>query len=137
MIKGTYKLFLDDIRSPQDAFNYTKDTDYLKFDWDVVRSFDEFISEISRRFAETREFPELISFDHDLADDHYEHLTAGIPYDDFKEKTGYHCAKWLVDFCIEHDVILPRFKVHSMNPTGGENIAKLLANFKRFQNNNG
>jgi hypothetical protein len=129
----SYNLFLDDVRSPQDAFNYTKDTDYLKLEWRVARTYDDFVDLIVTGYLESDEFPGLISFDHDLADDHYEHLDAGIPYDDFKEKTGYHCARWLVDFCIEHDVALPRFKVHSMNPTGKENIAKLLTNFARFQ----
>jgi hypothetical protein len=131
-MKG-YNLFLDDVRSPQDAFNYTKDTDYLKLEWRVARTYDDFVDLIVTGYLESDEFPGLISFDHDLADDHYEHLDAGIPYDDFKEKTGYHCARWLVDFCIEHDVALPLFKVHSMNPTGKENIAKLLTNFARFQ----
>lgn len=133
LTKRTYNLFLDDVRSPGDAFNYTKDTDYLKLEWRVVRTHDEFVSEIAESYVNRGELPRLISFDHDLADDHYEHLDAGIPYDEFEEKTGYHCAKWLVDFCIDHDVALPRFKVHSMNPTGKDNILKRLINFQKFQ----
>jgi hypothetical protein len=38
------------------------------------------------------------------------------------EKTGYDCAKWLVEYCVEHGLKFPEYVVHSMNPVGKENI---------------
>ena len=53
-----------------------------------------------------------------------------------REKTGYDCAKWLVDYCMDNGLKLPEFEVHSMNPAGGENIRMYLENFKKHQENN-
>ena len=39
------------------------------------------------------------------------------------------CAKWLVDFCMDNKVELPKFYVHSANPVGADNIRGLLNNF--------
>lgn len=128
-------IFLDDIRIPSDAFFYTKDTQYLKLEWTIVRNYDEFVSAIIDHFNETGKIPELISYDHDLADDHYnEYNQAGkLNYDSYKELTGYHCADWLVHFCMDNNLKMTRYKVHSMNPVGGDNIMGLLDNFSTFQ----
>jgi hypothetical protein len=61
-----YCLYLDDIRFPQDAFNYTKDIRYLKLQWTIVRSFDEFVKTIVENGV-----PILVSFNHDISDSHY------------------------------------------------------------------
>jgi hypothetical protein len=57
-------------------------------------------------------------------------------YDEFVEKTGYDAAKWLIEFCMDNEVVLPKFLVHSQNPVGRENIELYLANFKDFQEKN-
>ncbi len=45
----------------------------------------------------------------------------------FIEKTGYHCAKWLIDYCIDNKKELPHeIIVHSMNPYGSRNIKSLF-----------
>jgi hypothetical protein len=48
--------------------------------------------------------------------------TTEFSYDNFKEKTGYDCAKWLCNYCIDNGIPLPEYYVHSMNPVGRENI---------------
>jgi hypothetical protein len=50
---------------------------------------------------------------------------------DFEEKTGYDCAKWLVDYCIDNQANLPDYLVHSANPIGKKNIESYLENFKK------
>ena len=135
MENKAYNLFLDDIREPYDAFLYTKDTDFSKLKWVVVRNYEEFVQLISENY-ENGSFPGLIAFDHDLADEHYEHLPGTIPYSEMEEKTGMHCATWLVDFCIDNNVKLPAFKVHSMNPAGRANIKGLLENYKKHEDSN-
>ena len=43
-------------------------------------------------------------------------------------KSGYDCAKWLVDYCLDNGITIPNFGVHSANPVGAENIRGLLVN---------
>ena len=79
--------------------------------------------------------PSLISFDHDLADIHYiMNNKVLIDYSEYEEKTGYSCASWLVDYCIDNNIMLPEYLVHSMNKVGGINIRYLLENYKRYIN---
>lgn len=74
-----------------------------------VRSYAAFIAYIT-----AYGLPDFISFDHDL----------GLG------ESGYDCAKWLVNYCLDNDLRLPGFAVHSQNPVGKENISMLLLNFK-------
>ena len=131
-------LFLDDFRNPMDCINYMRlrvddSTMYSREKWIVVRNYDEFVNYITNNGL-----PYLISFDHDLADEHYDPSMYSGNYDDvaknFKEKTGMDCAKWLVDYCLDNEKQLPKFVVHSMNPAGTKNISSLLNDFKKFQN---
>lgn len=124
----TYNIFLDDYRRPEDAYGHTRNMEYLEERWVVVTNYVDFVNLISENYVEGR-LPGIISFDHDLADAHYL-KQSDIDYDTFKERTGYHCAKWLIDFCIDVDVKLPKWRVHSMNPAGRANIESLLKNFK-------
>jgi len=106
---------------------------YSREKWIVVRNYEEFVNYITNKGL-----PYLISFDHDLADEHYDPSMYNGNYDDvakkFKEKTGMDCAKWLVDYCLDNEKQLPKFVVHSMNPAGTKNISSLLNDFKKFQN---
>ncbi len=130
--EGHYNIFLDDYRSPM----CLKDTR----SWETVRSYKEFVKLITEKGI-----PAFISFDHDLSAEHYplSEKNSGIsnpfkiPYDSYKEKTGYHCAKWLVDYCLENSIPLPKYQVHSMNPIGKVNIIALLENFKSYQEEKG
>lgn len=106
------KLYLDDSRQRPD------------FTWDCVRSYDAFVT-----YIETYGVPDLISFDHDLGVEHYEFYTESIlndvtdiPYNTFKEKTGYDCAKWLID----RGTLPKEYRVHSMNPVGVANIKFIM-----------
>ncbi len=124
-----YNLFLDDMRDPQTS-QFLRDGDfYKKTKWIVVKNYDEFVSYITKNGM-----PELISFDHDLADEHYgtHDQLDEIEYLLYEEKTGYHCAKWLIDYCMDNNVEPPRYLVHSMNTAGATNIKYLIENYKRF-----
>lgn len=123
----SYNLFLDDLREPSDAFKYTQDSAYVDKEWEVVRSYDEFVDFIVDKYINHNDLPALISFDHDLADEHY--YREPDEYEKFTEKTGYDCAKWIINFCLDSDISLPECKVHSMNPVGKHNIRTLLENF--------
>lgn len=126
------KLFLDDIRSPQDCASYMHrrigdlNPIYLQGDWYIVRNYEQFckaIDEFGDRITH-------ISFDHDLADVHYhESMDQGIEaYEKylgaFTEKTGYDCALYVKEKLPKHFFIL---FIHSMNPVGVERIRRVFA----------
>jgi hypothetical protein len=119
--KKTYKLFLDDVRRPATTHAYMELPVFLEPDWIIVRNYYAFISIIQKKGI-----PEVIAFDHDLADIHYK--VQDFNYEDPNyEKTGYHCAKWLIDHCIDNNEELPpEIIVHSMNPSGSKNIKSLF-----------
>jgi hypothetical protein len=122
----SYRLFLDDERMPKDV----KWVELPLGPWEIVRSYEAFVKTITEKGM-----PTFISFDHDLADEHYKEYigTGKVDYNTCKEKTGFHCALWLVDYCLDKPAKLPLYVVHSMNSVGRENINGLLAQFKRVQ----
>lgn len=125
------KLFLDDIRVPFDCAKYMRPDDlkymYEDEQWDIVRTYNDFVG-----YIEHFGVPDLISFDHDLADEHYSPMmydgsnVYNRLYDEFKEKTGYDCAKWLCSYCSENGLPYPTYLVHSMNPVGRDNILSVF-----------
>ena len=118
-----YKLFLDDFRDPRDAFFY-KGFPIYNDEWIVVRNYNEFVKTV-----EELGIPEAVSFDHDLADVHYN--KSSFDYnDETQEKTGYHCAKWLIYYCIDNKKELPAIiLVHSLNLAGSQNIWSLFNSY--------
>ena len=71
---------------------------------------------------------QTISFDHDL----------GIDSEGNLLKSGYDLAKWLVRNDLEHTYPLPtnfKYKVHSQNPIGKQNIISLLEGYLKHKNN--
>jgi hypothetical protein len=124
---------LDDVRDPLDAFAYTKWSGFLDKEWVIVRNYEEFIMTIQVAWEKYSHFPEMIAFDHDLAKEHYGLPNSGVHYDEYEEKTGYDCAKWLIDYCVDKKLSLPEWVCHSMNPAGRDNINMLLRNFKKHQ----
>lgn len=123
-------LFLDDVRMPYEVGNYIYPVRlrpmYRQKSWKIVRDYEEFVE-----YIEKNGLPDVVSFDHDLADIHYDPLTWTEGFE-YEEKTGYDCAKWLVDYCQNHNLKLPEFYCHSMNPVGKDKILKLLNSFKTY-----
>ena len=117
-----YNLFLDDVRTPMNIGDIRT--------WIIVRSYKEFVKAITERGL-----PDLISFDHDLAIEHYPQssidMEQSIDYAKYKEKTGYHCAQWLVEYCKERNLPLPECRIHSMNPVGRINIFQVLDTYEK------
>lgn len=117
------RLYLDDIRSPK-----------RDLDFDVVRSYDQFVNYILKNTM-----PTMISFDHDLANEHYNDYYGSawhkdpadivLDYANYREKTGKDAADFLIRFCMNNGVRLPPCTVHSKNTVGGENIISVLNNY--------
>ncbi len=123
------RLFLDDVRVPYDVFRMNINPLYENdSDWVIVRSYYEFVN-----YIEKFGLPMYISFDHDLSYDAYlpENQEGDIDYENLEEKTGYDACKWLCEYCLENNLSIPEYYVHSANPVGKKNIEMYLENFKK------
>jgi hypothetical protein len=115
------KIYLDDVRTPVD-----KDA------WMVVRNYDEFVDRITKIGLKNIE---IISLDHDLGDtamaewhkNVYHNYT--LNYDNITEKTGYDCAKWLVEQWMDGQPIVDVY-THSANAIGSANIMGYINNYR-------
>lgn len=129
------RIYLDDVRTP------------VENDWIVVRSYQEFVDAIKLHGLSNIK---TISLDHDLGDSAMsEYFTNVSPnytlnYDNIKEKTGYDCAKFLINHFYDLNpnrldmrrfdkrnfpVKFPTVYVHSANPIGSANIMGYINNF--------
>lgn len=132
-------LWLDDLRNPYEGSWIKefapefKESNYIIW----VLSFTEFTEWIKKNGL-----PDKICFDHDLGEDVAINLVSkGVNKKKAREakklaKSGYDCAKWLVDYCLDHKKQIPNWNVQSANPVGKENINGLLTNAKNHLNQN-
>lgn len=115
-------IWIDDLRNPY--FKYDKNKTYIEeysyykgedsyVIW--VKSYKQFIS-ILKELYDKNEYPDEICFDHDLGGN----------------RSGYDCAKYLVNFCIDNNLKLPKYECHSSNPAGKSNILSILDNFNNI-----
>ena len=109
-------LWLDDMRDPTDTrmdwLAYSPIGKEVEVIW--LKDYYQFTNWINEKGL-----PDGICFDHDLGED---------------TPTGYDCAKWLVDYCLDNQMLPPLWSSQSANPVGKANINRLLRNFNiRFQ----
>lgn len=121
------RIYLDDKRTP------------VEKDWIVVRSYDEFVQKVEEIGLDRIE---LMSLDHDLGktaiEEYFNNVSKNyiLDYSNIEEKTGYDCAKWLVNKSMDSGIDLPLIYVHSANPIGSANIMGYINNYlmnKRLQ----
>lgn len=98
-----YRLFLDDVRFPQDVDHLDRDED-----WVIARNYDEFVAII-----EESGLPYEMSLDHDLGE----------------AKTGYDCLKWMI-YEKEYDLRKVVINYHSGNPVGKLDMFTLVKNWR-------
>jgi hypothetical protein len=116
------RIYLDDVRTP------------IHGEWIVVRNYDQFVDKVNEIGLENIEF---ISLDHDLGDtamaewynNVYKNYT--LDYNNIKEKTGYDCAKWLVEQWMDGKPVVDVF-THSANAVGSANIMGYINNYKHI-----
>lgn len=128
------KLFLDDIRNPSECAHYmykrigNLNPIYLEGDWYIVRTHEQFVSAINDHARTITH----ISFDHDLADLHYDESmyeseeAYNKHLESVGEKTGFDSAKYMKWFYDENKLKYPIMFVHSMNPVGTQKIINLF-----------
>jgi hypothetical protein len=106
----------------------------------VVTDYDEFV-----RTIKEKGIPATVSFDHDLCQEHYDEYTVAhdermlsygkIRYDVFTEKTGFDCAKFLAELCVEKGVPIPLYYIHTLNPIGRQNIFSIMESARKVLTN--
>lgn len=126
------KLFLDDIRTPEEVFGYINAQIY-KEEWWICRNYTQFIAFVRKANVLITH----ISFDHDLGEDEAkEKIAKGMSKRKARgekklAKSGYDCAKWLIEYCIEREMKLPAILIHTANPVGRKNLEFLFNNYKK------
>lgn len=156
----SYNLFLDDLRHPKDACvraniddsgkkDYVNDGNYIvstlkqtllsltntkQEDWEIVRTYEQFVDIIK-----LRKLPGIVSFDHDLHEEHMKHyfdystIYSDVKYDQLKHKTGMHCAEFIVDYIKSHPKSkIPTMFIHSANKFGSRNIRAVLKDYIKY-----
>lgn len=118
-------LWLDDYRDPNakcvnSGFFYTWIEMYSPFgeekvDVVWVKNYNEFVEYITKN-----NLPDGICFDNDLG----------------QIKEGYDCAKWLVEYCMDNHLSLPKYAIQSSNSAAYINIDNLFKNFIKFKDLN-
>ena len=118
--KAGVLVWIDDIRDPQEStWQHWIKKNFGTNDFDItwIKSYKEFVD-----FVDKNGLPSNVSFDHDLGD----------VEDPNNEKTGYDCAKYIVDYCMDNDRDIPNYRIQSDNGPGRENIDKYLQNYNKF-----
>ena len=119
---GKVRIYLDDVRTPVDK------------DWIVVRSYEQFVSQVMYIGLENIE---LISLDHDLGDTAMKEWQYGVTknyainYDNILEKTGMDCAKWLVNQWLDGKPVVD-VVIHSANAIGSANMMGYINNYRHL-----
>lgn len=113
-------IWIDDERNPHsDVWNsVATNKKYVQGDPTIVWlvNYREFRNWLDTAVHDTEVlWPTLVCFDHDLGE----------------EKTGFDCAKYLVEVCMKHNLRLPAYTCHSSNPAGRENILSYLNSYKK------
>jgi len=129
-------IYLDDTRTPKD-----------KAFWIHVKNYNEFVDKVKEvGLSNIRS----ISLDHDLGDtamvEYHKNVSPNfkLDYSNIVEKTGYDCAKWLIEEFYrintkrnkmsrfekkQFPIKFPIVYVHSANPIGAANIMGYINNF--------
>ena len=129
-------LWLDDIRDPKDSiwWNWIAVSGVNPTHYDIVwvKNYNDFT-----KWIKFNGLPAVICFDHDLGEDlAKDHVSSGMSKRkarSLKRETlsGFDCAKWLVEFCLDGKHSMPEYRIQSANPVGAENIKGLIENFKK------
>lgn len=133
-MKNLY-IYLDDVRTPKES------------SWIVVRNYEQFVAKVLEVGLQNIH---TISLDHDLGDSAMQEYHRNVwknytlDYNNIIEKTGYDCAKWLVEHFMDSDsdwhilsrsgkkdarIPFPHVTTHSANPIGSANIMGYINNF--------
>ena len=134
MNKKYYHLFLDD--DPGRIPHKLTWIQLPPLEWTIVRNYDDFVATIKRDGL-----PAIVSFDHDLGDSAYQEFHRAnnsdktIKYENIVERTGYDAAKWLAQYCVDNNLPIPLYYIHTLNHMGFMNIHSILESARKVMTN--
>jgi len=117
-------LYLDGSKMPIESFITSRMNIYYKEQWEIVRNTDCFIQSILQLGL-----PDFISFGTVNAGYGDDTLVLNL---NIRPSTVTDCARWLIDYCTEHNKKLPRFHCHSLNRIEIIEINHLLEPFSKL-----
>jgi|LakMenEpi03Aug12_release.lakeMendotaPanAssembly.Ray.scaffolds.fasta_scaffold65373_4 hypothetical protein len=127
-----YNLFLDDIRTPKEAFLYREGKTLCGYSdipngcWEIVRNYEDFV-----KILNEKGLPRAVSFDCDLCEDHMVHYMKETTrseiyeWENFDTKCGIHCANYLKSLLKGGENI--KIYVHTANQVGRQIIKQILS----------
>ena len=121
-------IYLDDVRTPTQGVGENNQP------WVIVRSYDEFVEKVNEIGLENIQ---AISLDHDLGESAMKEWNTNVyhnyklDYDNITEKTGYDCAKWLVEQWMDDKPVVT-VMTHSANAIGSANIMGYINNYRHI-----
>lgn len=101
-------IFIDDLRNPKYYFDNIENVF-------SATSYNKFVALLNYLYMKYGHIDE-IWFDHDLGDE---------------SKSGYDCAKYLIDFCDKYNLTIPQYHIHSANPIGRQNIESYIKSYQK------
>ena len=108
-------IFLDDVRFPGDVKWINYEEDVLSMDRYIPRTYNDFKLLIHLLHDDDILRDCIFSFDHDIQ-------CFGRQG---KEYTGQSCLLFLIEWCVETNIPLPKCYFHSMNPVGRKNMQEI------------
>lgn len=111
-------IFLDDERTP--TYIEKELGIFFPNNWKIVRNYTDFKNIIDENIYDV----ELISFDHDIAS-----FIDGVEY------TGKTAVDYLINKCIDNNIELPNWYIHTNNPSGELNIMSSLKTYYKYFKN--
>jgi hypothetical protein len=121
-------IYLDDVRTPTQGVGEDNQP------WVIVRSYDEFVEKVNGIGLENIQ---AMSLDHDLGDSAMSEWKNNVyhnyklDYDNITEKTGYDCAKWMVEQWMDDKPVVT-VMTHSANAIGSANIMGYINNYRHI-----
>lgn len=104
-------LWLDDCRNPLIGNWLSYSPIEIPYEVIWVKNAFEF-----KAWIELNQLPDAICFDHDLGE----------------KESGFDCAKWLIEYCLDNKLELPKYGIQSANPIGKDNIDGLFKSFIKY-----
>lgn len=106
-------------------------------EWQQCKNIEDFKNALENIYEQYTELPVLISFSHDITDDHMflelrRPKGMDIAYEMYKGDTGLHLAKLLCNFAQEKNLVLNKICVHGTNSLGNKNILEIINSYNKM-----
>lgn len=123
---------LDDVRDPKDCYLHGEKKKLVDFSgipagsWNIVRDYDQFIFKIKKYGI-----PLAISFDNDLAPQHYKDyqkaaLSGYFDWQFVQPKMGLHALTYILELCKKENKKIPKIYIHTANHFARAEMERIL-----------